>query len=83
MITDCHIHIHPMEMLRSGALEFATMPGAVLSTLIPTASLTGVGFAFTDYGKVWAAMDGEVGNFIRRAKPHYCRTAKSASPSKG
>jgi TRAP-type transport system periplasmic protein len=55
-----------MTQLRSGALEFATMPSAVLSTLIPTASLTGVGFAFTDYGKVWAAMDGEVGNFIRR-----------------
>ena len=55
-----------MTQLRSGALELATMPGTVLSTLIPTASLTGVGFAFTNYDKVWAAMDGEVGNFIRR-----------------
>jgi tripartite ATP-independent transporter DctP family solute receptor len=51
--------------LRSGALELATMPGTVMSTLIPTASLTGVGFAFTSYDKVWAAMDGEVGKFIR------------------
>jgi TRAP-type transport system periplasmic protein len=51
--------------LRSGALEIATMPGTVMSTLIPTASLTGVGFAFTSYDKVWAAMDGEVGKFIR------------------
>src|SRR5579872_6512999 len=42
-----------MTQLRSGALELATMPGTVLSTLIPTASLTGVGFAFTDYDKVW------------------------------
>ena len=56
-----------MSQLRSGALELATMPGTVLSTLIPATSLTGVGFAFTDYDKVWAAMDGEVGNFIRRA----------------
>src|ERR1700751_1166612 len=55
-----------MAQLRSGALELATMPGTVMSTLIPTASLTGVGFAFTSYDKVWAAMDGEVGNFIRR-----------------
>src|ERR1700759_4203319 len=55
-----------MTQLRSGALELATMPGTVLSTLIPTASLTGVGFAFTSYDKVWAAMDGDVGNFIRR-----------------
>ena len=55
-----------MSQLRSGALELATMPSTVLSTLIPTASLTGVGFAFTDYDKVWAAMDGEFGKFIRR-----------------
>jgi TRAP-type transport system periplasmic protein len=55
-----------MTQLRSGALELATMPGTVMSTLIPTASLTGVGFAFTSYDKVWVAMDGEVGNFIRR-----------------
>jgi tripartite ATP-independent transporter DctP family solute receptor len=54
-----------MGQLRSGALELATMPGTVLSTLIPTASLTGIGFAFTGYDKVWAAMDGEVGKFIR------------------
>ena len=55
-----------MSQLRSGALELATMPGTVMSTLIPTASLTGVGFAFTSYDKVWAAMDGEVGSYIRR-----------------
>src|SRR6201982_247862 len=54
-----------MTQLRSGALELATMPGTVMSTLIPTASLTGVVFAFTSYDKVWAAMDGEVGKFIR------------------
>jgi tripartite ATP-independent transporter DctP family solute receptor len=55
-----------MSQLRSGALELATMPGTVLSTLIPATSLTGLGFVFTSYDKVWAAMDGEVGNYIRR-----------------
>jgi TRAP-type transport system periplasmic protein len=55
-----------MSQVRSGAIELASMPGTVLSTLIPTSSLTGVGFAFTSYDKVWAAMDGDVGNFIRR-----------------
>jgi tripartite ATP-independent transporter DctP family solute receptor len=55
-----------MSQLRSGALELATMPGTVLSTLIPATSLTGLGFIFTSYDKVWAAMDGEVGNYIRR-----------------
>lgn len=55
-----------MSQLRSGALELATMPGTVLSTLIPATSLTGLGFVFTSYDKVWPAMDGEVGNYIRR-----------------
>ena len=55
-----------MSQLRSGALEMATMPGTVLSTLIPSTSLTGLGFAFPSYDNVWAAMDGDVGNFIRR-----------------
>ncbi|MGY4313981.1 tripartite ATP-independent transporter DctP family solute receptor [Bradyrhizobium sp. JR3.5] len=54
-----------MAQLRSGALELATMPGTVMSTLIPTASLTGVGFAFTNYDNVWSAMDGDVGKFVR------------------
>lgn len=43
------------------------MPGTVLSTLIPATSLTGLGFVFTSYDKVWPAMDGEVGNYIRRS----------------
>src|ERR1700737_5455376 len=48
-----------MTQLRSGALELATMPGTVLSTLIPTASLTGVGFAFTNSARVGAAIARE------------------------
>ena len=56
-----------MSQLRSGALELATMPGTVLSTLVPATSLTGLGFVFTSYDTVWAAMDGEVGDHIRRA----------------
>ncbi|MEW5888578.1 MAG: TRAP transporter substrate-binding protein [Pseudomonadota bacterium] len=56
-----------MSQIRSGALELATFPGTVMSTLIPATSITGVGFAFSSYDKVWAAMDGAVGNHIRRA----------------
>src|SRR5215204_3998280 len=55
-----------MSQLRSGALEMATMPSTVLSTLIPAASLTGLGFVFPGYDKVWPAMDGELGAYIRR-----------------
>ncbi len=56
-----------MSQIRSGALELATFPGTVLSTLIPVTAITGVGFAFSGYDKVWAAMDGVVGNHIRAA----------------
>lgn len=56
-----------MSQVRAGALELATFPGTVMSTLIPVTAITGVGFAFSSYDKVWAAMDGAVGNHIRRA----------------
>jgi len=56
-----------MSQIRSGALEMATFPGTVMSTLIPATSITGVGFAFTGYDKVWPAMDGALGNHIRKA----------------
>ena len=54
-----------MSQIRNGALELATFPGTVLSTLVPVTSITGVGFAFHDYQKVWAAMDGAVGSHVR------------------
>lgn len=55
-----------MSQVRSGALELATFPGTVMSTLVPVTSITGVGFAFPNYDKVWAAMDGAIGNHIRK-----------------
>ena len=48
-----------LSQLRSGGIEFFTLSGLILSTLVPTASLYGVGFAFPDYAAVWRAMDGE------------------------
>lgn len=52
--------------LRSGALELFTISGAnALSSLVPKAALSGVGFAFRDYQQVWQAMDGDLGRYIR------------------
>ena len=51
--------------LRSGAVEFFTLSGLILSTLVPSASINGVGFAFKNYDQVWAAMDGKLGAFVR------------------
>ena len=54
-----------LSQLRSGALEFFTLSGPILATLVPAASLNGVGFAFKTYDEVWAAMDGPVGAYVR------------------
>ena len=56
-----------MSQLRSGALELATMPNVLISTLTPAPGLFGVGYAFPDYDKVWAAVDGELGAYVRAA----------------
>ncbi len=54
-----------LSQLRSGAIEFFTLSGLILSTLVPVASINGVGFAFKDYGQVWPAMDGALGAHVR------------------
>ncbi len=54
-----------LSQLRSGAVEFFTLSGLILATLVPAASINGLGFAFKDYDTVWAAMDGSLGAYIR------------------
>lgn len=55
-----------LSQLRSGALEFFSLSGLILATLVPAASINGVGFAWTGYDKVWPAMDGDLGAHVRR-----------------
>jgi tripartite ATP-independent transporter DctP family solute receptor len=54
-----------LSQLRSGALEFFTMSGAILATLVPIASINSVGFAFKDEATALAALDGDLGTIIR------------------
>lgn len=54
-----------LSQLRSGAVEMFTLSGLILSTLVPVASINGIGFAFKDYGQVWPAMDGKLGALVR------------------
>ncbi|TDH58934.1 TRAP transporter substrate-binding protein [Dankookia rubra] len=54
-----------LSQVRSGAVEFFTLSGLILSTLVPPASINGVGFAFPDYDAVWKAMDGGLGAYVR------------------
>jgi tripartite ATP-independent transporter DctP family solute receptor len=54
-----------LSQLRSGAIDFFSLSGLILSTLVPPASINGVGFAFKNYDQVWAAMDGKLGAYVR------------------
>src|ERR1700739_858767 len=54
-----------LSQIRSGGVEFFTLSGLILSTLVPVASINGMGFAFPDYDTVWKAMDGDLGAYIR------------------
>ena len=54
-----------LSQVRSGGVEFFTLSGLILSTLVPAASINGVGFAFPNYETVWKAMDGDLGAYVR------------------
>ena len=54
-----------LSQLRSGGVEFFMLSGLILATLVPAASINGMGFAFPDYDTVWKAMDGDLGAYIR------------------
>ena len=54
-----------LSQLRSGGVDFFTLSGLILGTLVPAAQISGIGFAFPDYAAVWKAMDGELGAWIR------------------
>src|ERR1700755_1841810 len=54
-----------LSQVRSGGVEFFTLSGLILATLVPAASINGIGFAFPDYPTVWQAMDGDLGGYVR------------------
>ena len=49
---------------RSGALDFMSTSG-VNQTVVPVGGINAVAFAFENYDQVWAAMDGDLGNYVR------------------
>lgn len=54
-----------LSQLRAGGIDFFTLSGLILSTLVPGSAITGVGFAFSDYDTVWKALDGDLGAHVR------------------
>jgi tripartite ATP-independent transporter DctP family solute receptor len=57
--------VDSISQLRAGAIEGYVIGGLVISTLVPVAALDGIGFVFNDASKVWPAVDGKLGDFIR------------------
>jgi tripartite ATP-independent transporter DctP family solute receptor len=55
-----------LSQVRSGGIEFFTLSGLILSTLVPAAAITGIGFAFSDYDAVWKALDADLGAYVRK-----------------
>ena len=56
-----------LSQVRSGAIDFFSLSGLILQTLVPVAGINGLAFAFKDYQTVWAAMDGDLGAHVRAA----------------
>jgi tripartite ATP-independent transporter DctP family solute receptor len=54
-----------MSQAVSGAMQMYQMSVDILAQRSPEAAIFGVGFAFKDYAQTWAAMDGELGKFVR------------------
>jgi tripartite ATP-independent transporter DctP family solute receptor len=54
-----------LSQVRNGGVEFFSLSGLILQTLVPASGISGIGFAFPDYPSVWKAMDGDLGAYIR------------------
>ena len=56
-----------LQQIRSGALQFFTLDGGILQSVVPVAAIQGVGFAFKDSTEAFRAMDGALGDHVRAA----------------
>lgn len=56
-----------LSQLRSGGLEMLALSGPILESLIPVLGIYGLAFAFKSDTDAWAAMDGDLGTYLRTA----------------
>ena len=54
-----------LSQVRTGAVEFAQPAGLIFASILPLTSINGMGFAWSGYDKIWPAMDGSLGKYIR------------------
>jgi TRAP-type transport system periplasmic protein len=55
-----------LSQARSGAIEICQPTGQILASILPVTAVSAMGFAWDSYDKVWPALDGELGQFVRR-----------------
>ncbi|HEX7748207.1 MAG TPA: TRAP transporter substrate-binding protein [Bordetella sp.] len=56
---------HMLSNLRSGAMQMMAIGDNILATLVPSAAIDNIGFAFKSPEMAWGALDGKVGEMVR------------------
>jgi tripartite ATP-independent transporter DctP family solute receptor len=56
---------HMLANLRSGAMQMMAIGDNILSSLVPSAAIDNIGFAFKTPEMAWKALDGSVGDLVR------------------
>ena len=56
---------HMLANLRSGAIQMMAIGDNILATLVPSAAIDNIGFAFKSPDMAWSALDGAVGDLVR------------------
>jgi tripartite ATP-independent transporter DctP family solute receptor len=56
---------HMLSNLRSGAMQMMAIGDNILATLVPSAAIDNIGFAFKTPEMAWKALDGPVGDTVR------------------
>jgi tripartite ATP-independent transporter DctP family solute receptor len=56
---------HMLTNLRSGAMQMMAVGDNILGTLVPSAGIDNIGFAFKTPEMAWQALDGAVGDVVR------------------
>jgi tripartite ATP-independent transporter DctP family solute receptor len=63
-MSDLGTGAHMLSALSNGTWNLVAQTGLTIQTLVPSASITAVGFAFANYEQVWSAVDGRLGSHI-------------------
>jgi tripartite ATP-independent transporter DctP family solute receptor len=55
-----------LKMLVNGELDFFTLNGGLIGTVVPAVNVQGIPFAFRDEAQVYRAIDGDLGEYLAK-----------------